>query len=254
MKCNPAVKNIYDFIDGIAPFCKQCEWDNSGLIVGDADKTVRKIGVVLDITSEAVLKAKDLGVDLIVSHHPVIFRATKSFLADDPAYLLASNGISAICAHTSLDCAKGGVNDVLAKVLGFENAYPISDEGEAAILRVAETSAPISGEALAKKAAEKLNTGIRLADSGKQITKIAFCGGAGGDFIKEAVAAGCDAYITGDASHHEFLEALGCSLTLIAAGHFETENPVVPDLAERIKGEFNVEVIIIPQDSPVKYF
>lgn len=253
MKCNPTVKNIYDFIDGIAPFCKQCEWDNSGLIVGDANRTVTKIGVVLDITEEAVSNAKALGVDLIVSHHPVIFRATKSFLANDPAYMLAADGISAICAHTSLDCAKGGVNDVLAKTLGFENAYSITDEGEAAILRIVETS-PLSGEALAKMTAEKLNTGVRLADGGKMITKIALCGGAGGDFINEVVAAGCDAYITGDASHHEFLEALECSLTLIAAGHFETENPVVPDLAERIKSEFVVEVVVIPQSSPVKYY
>lgn len=254
MKCNPTVKNIYDFIDSIAPFCMQCEWDNSGLIVGDESKKVNKIGVVLDITGEAVMKAKALGVDLIVSHHPVIFKAAKTFLASDPAYLLASNGIGAICAHTSLDCAKGGVNDVLAKALGFENAYSITDEGEAAILRVAEISAPLSGEKLAKLTAEKLNTGVRLADSRKAIRKIALCGGAGGDFIKEAVSAGCDAYITGDSSHHEFLEALECGLTLIAAGHFETENPVVSELAKRIKGEFDIEVEVIPQDSPVKYF
>lgn len=253
MKCNPAVKNIYDFIDSIAPFSRQCEWDNSGLIVGDENKTVKKIGVVLDITSEAIVKAKELGVDLIVSHHPVIFRAVKSFLSNDPAYLLACSGISAICAHTSLDYAKGGVNDVLAKTLGFKDAYSITDEGEAAILRVAETS-PLSGEALAKITAEKLNTGVRLADAGKPISKIAFCGGAGGDFINEAAAAGCDAYITGDASHHEFLEASECGLTLIAAGHFETENPVIPDLAERIKNEFDIDVVIIPQNSPVKYF
>lgn len=253
MKCNPTVKNIYDFIDTIAPFRMQCEWDNSGLIVGSENKTVKKIGVVLDITGDAVTKAKELGVDLIISHHPVIFRAVKSFLADDPAYLLAANGISAICAHTSLDCAKGGVNDILAKTLGFENAYSIADEGEAAILRIAETS-PVSSSELAKMTAEKLNTGVRLADCGKEISKIAFCGGAGGDFIKEAVAAGCDAYITGDASHHEFLEALERGLTLIAAGHFETENPVISNLAERIKDEFDIDVVIIPQNSPVKYF
>lgn len=253
MKCNPTVNNIFDFIDSIAPFCKQCDWDNSGLIVGDKNKTVNKIGVVLDITTEAVLKAKELGVDLIVSHHPVIFRATKKFLSDDPAYLLASNGISAICAHTSLDCAKGGVNDVLTKTLGFENAYSITDDGEAAILRVAEAS-PISGNELAKMTAEILNTGVRLADSGKTISKIAFCGGAGGDFIKDVINAGCDAYITGDASHHEFLEALEFGLTLVAAGHFETENPVISELSEKIKGEFDVDVVIIPQNSPIKYF
>lgn len=252
MKCNPAVKDIYDFIDRIAPFSAQCEWDNSGLIVGDKNKSVKKIGVVLDITKNAVLSAKELGCDLIISHHPVIFRATKKFLADDAAFLLASNGISAICAHTSLDTAKGGVNDVLAETLGFKNALPLCDEGEASLVRTADISA-ISSEELAKTVAEKLKTGVRLADSGKKISKVAVCGGAGGDFIDAVAENGCDAYITGDISHHEILDALDLGITLIAAGHFETENPVVASLAEKIKNEFAVEVEIIPQNSPVKY-
>ena len=252
MKCNPTVKDIYDFIDGIAPFSAQCEWDNSGLIVGDKNKYVKKIGVVLDITKDAVLSAKELGCDLIISHHPVIFRATKNFLADDAAFLLASNGISAISTHTSLDIAKGGVNDVLAETLGFENALPLCDDGEESMVRAAAIS-PVNGEELAKTVAEKLKTGIRLADSGKIISKVAVCGGAGGDFIRAVAENGCDAYITGDISHHEFLDALDLGITLIAAGHFETENPVVASLAERIKNEFAVEVEIIPQNSPVKY-
>lgn len=252
MKCNPTVNDIYNYIDIIAPFSAQCEWDNSGLIVGDKNKQIKKIGVVLDITKDAVLSAKELGCDLIISHHPVIFRATKSFLADDPAFLLASNGIAAICAHTSLDIAKGGVNDALASVLGFENASPLADEGEESMIRIAEVST-VSGEELAKSVADKLMTGVRLADSGKKISKVAVCGGAGGDFINAVAESGCDAYITGDISHHEFLDALELGLTLIAAGHFETENPVVASLADKIKGEFAVDVEIIPQNSPVKY-
>ena len=252
MKCNPTVKDIYNYIDSFAPFSAQCEWDNSGLIVGDKNKQVKKIGVVLDITSDAVTTAKQMGCDLIISHHPVIFRATKNFLSDNAAYQLASSGISAICAHTSLDIAKGGVNDALAAALGFENASPLSAEGEESMIRVAEIS-PVSGEELAKTVADKLNSGIRIADSGKTISKVALCGGAGGDFISAVAEIGCDAYITGDISHHEFLDALELGLTLIAAGHFETENPVVASLAEKIKNEFAVEVEIIPQNSPVKY-
>lgn len=252
MKCNPTVKDIYDFIDGIAPFSAQCEWDNSGLTVGDKNKPVKKIGVVLDITKDAVLSAKELGCDLVISHHPVIFRATKNLLADDAAFLLASNGISAISAHTSLDIAKGGVNDVLAETLGFENALSLCDDGEESMVRAAAIS-PVNGEELAKTVAEKLKTGVRLADSGKIISKVAVCGGAGGDFIRAVAENGCDAYITGDISHHELLDALDLGITLIAAGHFETENPVVDSLAEKIKNEFAVEVEIIPQNSPVKY-
>ena len=253
MKCNPTVNDIYNFIDGIAPFSAQCEWDNSGLIVGNKNQQVKKIGVVLDITSDAVKAAKQMGCDLIISHHPVIFRATKNFLADNAAYQLAANGISAICAHTSLDIANGGVNDSLACALGFESAYPLSDNGEEAMIRIAEIS-PVSAEELAKSVADKLKTGVRTADCGKSITKVALCGGAGGDFINAVAESGCDAYITGDISHHEFLDALELGLTLIAAGHFETENPVVASLAKKIKDEFEVDVEIIPQNSPVKYY
>lgn len=252
MKLNPTVKDIYNYIDTIAPFAAQCEWDNSGMIVGESCKTVKKIAVALDITPEAVKAAAEMNADLIVSHHPVIFRAVKSFTDNDPAFLLAKNGIAAICAHTSLDIAQGGVNDALAAALGFENAEPLTESGEASMVRVAATK-EISAVTLAKLCAEKLNTGVRLADGGKPIEKIAFCGGAGADFIGEVCGADCDAYITGDVSHHEFLEAGAMGLTLIAAGHFETENPVVAVIANKLKENFEVQVEIINQTSPVTY-
>lgn len=253
MKCSPKVKDVYNFIDSIAPFEMQCEWDNSGLLVGDPECSVKKIGVVLDLTNEAIEKAKNIGADLIVSHHPVIFKPCRNFLSGNPAFELAKRGISAICAHTSLDCAKGGVNDALANALDFKNAIPFSDDGETSMLRVAEIP-ETSGEELAKCVAKKLSTGVRLADSGKTIRKVALCGGAGGDFIKEVAALGCNAFITGDASHHVFLDSLDLGLTLIAAGHFETENPVVEVIANKLKEKFDCEVEIIEQSSPIKYF
>lgn len=252
MKCTPAVKDIFDFIGSIAPFEKQCEWDNSGLLVGNADCEVNKIGVVLDITADAVKYAAENGIDLIVSHHPVIFRPAKTFLASDPAYLLARNGISAICAHTSLDIAAGGVNDVLAEKLGFENAAPLSENGETEMIRVCEI-AETDADSLAKLVCEKLSACAVTADGGKPIKKVALCGGAGGDFIRDVAAAGCDAYITGEAKHHEFLEAAQIGITLIAAGHFETENPVVAALADNIRKNFDCDIEIIPQQPPVKY-
>ncbi len=252
MVCNLTVKDIFDYIDTLAPFSSQCEWDNSGLIVGETDKPVRKIAVVLDITCEAIKKAVEMNADLIVSHHPVIFKAVKSFTDNDPAYLLAKHGISAICAHTSLDIAKGGVNDTLASVLGFE-VMPFTDEGELSMIRVTEIN-DISAQELAKLCAEKLSTGVRIADSGKIIRKIAVCGGAGSDFMNAVAQAGCDAYITGDVKHHEFLDAKALGLTLIDAGHFETENPVVAVLAKKLNDKFDAEVEIIPQTSPVTYY
>lgn len=253
MKCKPTVNEVFEYINSIAPFEKQCEWDNSGLVIGDKNSETEKIGIVLDITEEAVKYAAENGINLIVSHHPVIFRAVKTVLADDPAYLLIKNGISAICAHTSLDVAKGGVNDALADKLGFKNAVPLSENGETEMVRVAETS-ELSGRQLAMLCAEKLSTGVTVADSGNIIKKVALCGGAGADFMHDAANAGCDAYITGEAKHHEFLDAKAMGITLIAAGHFETENPVVSVLAEKIRNNFDCEVEIIPQKSPVKYY
>lgn len=253
MECRPTVKDIFEYINSIAPFENQCEWDNSGLLVGCKENEVKKIGVVLDITADTVNYAAKNGIDLIVSHHPVIFRAVKHFLEGDIPFMLARNGISAICAHTSLDIAKSGVNDALAAALKFENVSDFAESGELSMIRVADID-ETDGATLADNTAKKLNTGVRLADSGKKIKKVALCGGAGGDFIADVASSGCDAYITGDISHHEFLDALEMGLTLIAAGHFETENPVVAVLAEKLRNNFNVEVEIIPQNSPVKYF
>lgn len=253
MECRPTVKKVFDFINSIAPFEKQCEWDNSGLVVGDPLQEISKVGVVLDITADATRYAAENGIDLIISHHPVIFRAIKSVTADDPAYMLIKNNISAICAHTSLDIAKGGVNDALADALGFENAVPLSDSGETEMIRICET-AEMSADELSKLISKKLSTCVSVADGNKSIKKVALCGGAGGDFLFDVAARGCDAFITGEAKHHEFLAAKELGLTLIAAGHFETENPVVAVLAEKIRNEFDCETQIIPQSSPVKYF
>ena len=253
MECRPTVKKVFDFINSIAPFEKQCEWDNSGLIIGDPLQEISKVGVVLDITADAIRYTAENGIDLIISHHPVIFRAIKSVTADDPAYMLIKNNISAICAHTSLDIAKGGVNDALADALGFENAVPLSDSGETEMIRICET-AEMSADELSKLISKKLSTCVSVADGNKSIKKVALCGGAGGDFLFDVAASGCDAFITGEAKHHEFLAAKELGLTLIAAGHFETENPVVAVLAEKIRNEFDCEIQIIPQSSPVKYF
>ena len=109
------VRDFYDYLDTIAPFSTQESWDNSGLLVGGFDRTVDRVAVVLDLNEETLNQAISLEVDLIITHHPVIFRAQKNFLDNSPAYRLAENGISVIATHTPFDRAEGGVNDVLAE-------------------------------------------------------------------------------------------------------------------------------------------
>ena len=240
------VRDFYEYLNGIAPFETQEEWDNSGMLVGDMNAEVAKAAVVLDITPDAVRQAKELGANLIVSHHPVIFRGIKSVTKGSVPFELAANGISAVCCHTPLDIAAGGTNDTLAGILGFE-----VHTGEDPILRFGEIE-ETSAENLAKHIAEKLGTTVRFADAGKLIKKIAVCTGSGCSLIE--AADDIDAFITGDAGHHDFLDAVQNGITLIAAGHFETENIIVPVLKTKLAEQFkNIEIIELRQENPVRF-
>ena len=251
MRCKTAGE-LYDVIERIAPFSTQCEWDNSGLLVGSADSEVNRIGVVLDITVEAIEKARSLGIDTIVGHHPVIFRPISNIPVGSPVYLLIKYGMTAVCSHTPLDKSIGGVNDALAAKLGFTGAAPLFSVGDEAMVRAAEIP-ETDAVSLAKYVAQRLDTTVALADGGNRIKKVAFCGGAGRDFINASIDAGCDAYITGEIKHNEFIESKERGFTVIEAGHFATENPVVEALAARLREEIENEVIVIGQEAPEKY-
>jgi len=229
--------DIFEFLNSIADFASQADWDNSGFLVGDARRPVSKIAVTLYIDLPAVQTAVETGADLIVSHHPVIFYPLKELTAGKPAYELVQSGIAAICAHTCLDMAPGGVNDILASLLGLENIETLMSGEAPGVVRTG-TRRFDSAERLAGHIAAALGAQAVYADAGKPIDKIAVCGGSGGSYFKDAIEAGMDALVTGEASHHEFLEAADAGLSLFAAGHFETEFPVVPVLAARLRERF----------------
>ena len=248
------VKNISDFINSIAPYNTKCEWDNCGILVGDKEREVKKIGFALDLTSEVINDAEENGVDLIITHHPIIFRPMKSFTKGNLAYELAISGISAISAHTNFDCANGGVNDVLCELLGITNAEGVPDEEcPVPMARIGEIE-PMSSVDFAKKVADVLGTTCRVADSDKIIKKVAVCGGAGpDDFLFTSALMGADAILTGEIKHHIFLAAKEMGITAIQAGHFETENPAVSVLMKYIENEFkDVECLLLKQSSPTK--
>lgn len=240
------VKDFYGYLNSIAPFETQEDWDNSGMLVGDMDAEVKKVAVVLDITHEEIKKAKAIGADLIISHHPVIFNPIKSVTRGSVPYELVASSINALCCHTPLDIANGGTNDSLAKLLGIEVTRT-----EDPILRLG-TVEPTTAENLAGKIAKTLNTKVRYADAGRKIEKIAICTGAGCSLIEAAGV--IDAFITGDASHHNFLDCIQAGITLIAAGHYETEIVVVPVLVKELQAQFpDIEIIDIKQENPIKF-
>lgn len=240
------VRDFFEYLNSIAPVETQEEWDNSGMLVGDMNAEVSKAVVVLDIDIAAVEKARQIGANLIISHHPVIFRAMKSFTKGSVPFELASSSINAICCHTPLDMADGGTNDTLLSLLGFE-AY----KTENTLLRYADIP-ETDAKALAHLLSEKLGTTVRYADAGKPIRKVAVCTGGGASLLFEAGE--IDAFITGDAKHNDFLDAVSAGVSLFAAGHYETEFPVVPVLAKLLNEKFpETEVIDIKQENPVKF-
>lgn len=240
------VKDFYGYLNSIAPFETQEDWDNSGMLVGDMDAEVKKVAVVLDITHEEIKKAKAIGADLIISHHPVIFNPIKSVTRGSVPYELVASSINALCCHTPLDIADGGTNDSLAELLGIEVTRT-----EDPILRLG-TVEPTTAKNLAGKIAKTLNTKVRYADAGRKIEKIAICTGAGCSLIE--AAGEIDAFITGDASHHNFLDCIQVGITLIAAGHYETEIVVVPVLVKKLQAQFpDIEIIDIKQENPIKF-
>lgn len=240
------VKDFYGYLNSIAPFETQEDWDNSGMLVGDMDAEVKKVAVVLDITHEEIKKAKAIGADLIISHHPVIFNPIKSVTRGSVPYELVASSINALCCHTPLDIADGGTNDSLAELLGIDVTRT-----EDPILRLG-TVEPTTAENLAGKIAKTLNTKVRYADAGRKIEKIAICTGAGCSLIE--ATGEIDAFITGDASHHNFLDCIQAGITLIAAGHYETEIVVVPVLVKKLQAQFHdIEIIDIKQENPIKF-
>lgn len=244
------VKDILRFLDEKAPFDSQLGFDNSGFLVGRGEKQVEQILVALDITERVAEEAAGLGADLIVSHHPVIWEGAKSVtdesLLGRKLLALICNDIAAICAHTNLDAAKGGVNDALASVLGLRDTallktYGFYQDGtpfgieQVGVLPGGPVSLPeFAAEVKAKLGAN----GVRYVDAGRPVHKVAVGGGSCSGSMKEALAAGCDTFVTADVKYDGFLDAKALGLNLIDAGHFPTENVVCPVLVSWLKQGF----------------
>ena len=249
------VQDILTFVETLAPRNMKMDWDNVGLLCGSRSAEVTKVLVALDPFEHVCKEAADLGAELIVTHHPLIFQALKS-VTDETSIgrgimELCRHGISAINAHTNLDCAPGGVNEVLAQTLGLSNIAVIFPSGtdiagnEWGLLRSGMTEECALSDFLAHVKTVLGCEGLRYVDGGKPVRKVAVGGGSCASGMLEALGAGCDTFVTSDIKYNQFWDAKDLGLNLIDAGHFHTENPVVAVLAEKIAAAFpDVEVKI----------
>ena len=228
------VCDVVDLVNGIAPFELAEEWDNVGLLVGHAQREVTGVLVALDLTESVLQEAKALGVQVILTHHPIMFSARKRVTDEDREgrlmLALAEAGIAHIAAHTNLDAAPGGVNDTLMALLGAQNV-----RGEGCV-RLGDLPEGMTLGALAALAQRKLHAVVRVyGHADAPVRVLGCCSGAGGSEIGEAQALGADCFITGEVHHHQALDALDAGVCVLEAGHFETENPVCEVLAQALQ-------------------
>lgn len=251
------VNDILNFVETLAPRELKMDWDNVGLNCGHADRPVHRILVALDPFEHVCREAKEIGADLLVTHHALIWKP--GFITDRDTQgrntlFLIENGIAHINAHTNLDCAPGGVNDTLAETLGLQDIQVVSPAGtdeqgrDYGLLRMGVTEQQDLCTFMAA-VKEKLGcAGLRYVNCGKPVHKVAVGGGACAGFMAQAVSAGCDTFVTADVRYNQFWDAQDLGINLIDAGHFHTENPVCQVLADKIARQFPELTVIISKN------
>ena len=249
------VADILTVVESIAPRYMKMDWDNVGLLCGSRKTPVTKVLVALDPFEGVCQEAARLGAELIVTHHPLIFHPLKAVTDETEVgrciQLLCAKGISAINAHTNLDCAPEGVNFRLAQKLGLSGIEVIDPNGtdeqgnQWGLLRKGTVEEQPLERFLTTVKQQLGCDGLRYVSGGQPVRKVAVGGGACGSELMDALKAGCDTFVTADVKYNGFWDAKAMGINLIDAGHFQTENPVVPLLAEKIAAAFpEIQVMI----------
>lgn len=233
------VNEVVKCIDNAAPYRIACDWDNSGFLVGKGDASVAKVMVALDFTEGVFREAVNAGCDLVVTHHPFVFKGLSRITDETPegnlVIRLIEKGISLVCAHTNLDMARGGINDVLCEKLGLGCIEHLGFAGEDNGEKIGEFRMGKTDEML-YDFLDRVKTVLGCAvlkysnSENKPIKNVAVCSGSGCDFMSEAIKSGADVFVTADAKYHNFQMAENSGIVLVDAGHFETENIICDKL------------------------
>ncbi len=240
-------KQLEESLFKFAPKELAYEGDNVGLLI-ENKKEVTGVLCALDITQDVVKEAIKLRCNVIVSHHPVIFRPLYSIAAGSVVSELIKNDIAAICMHTNADSATDGVNDIFSDILKLKNVTAFGD----GLGRIGELEREMSAKEFADLC-EKLFDTCRATRYGGSVKKVAVVGGSGGDYMIDAFECGADAFVTGEAAHHWAIAANHAGKMLVTAGHFETERMIVNKFASYLKAYFNMLSVRVSENEVNPY-
>lgn len=226
------VQAVYDWLDSVAPFASQEEYDNAGIQTGDPGQEVSRVLVTLDVTKEVVREAQSLGAELILSHHPILFSPISSMNEKEyvPGILasLIRSGISLISAHTNADKSEEfSASIAVARLLSLMN---VRKEGKYLFIGELDRPAP-AGEVQEMISVRLKGPAFLFGDPGQYIRTLAVAGGAYSEGWREAMDAGAQALLTGEVRHHHAVEAVSRGLVLYEGGHYATEAPMLAPLA-----------------------
>lgn len=231
------VNNILKFLNEKYPINTACDFDNVGLLVGDGNATVSKAVVCLDCDIDTVKYAKEMGAQLIVTHHPVIFNGLKSVTIGTVVYELIKSNISVISMHTNLDIACCGVTERLCEAIGLTNVKEfVAHDGF--LIREAECGIQ-DATTLAQHIKSSLGGAVKYADGGRDIKRVLVCSGSGGNYLGDVIAGGYDALISADIKHNVFIDAVNAGVTVFDAGHYNSENVIVKPLCQELSDVFS---------------
>lgn len=230
------VRDLLNHIDTFAPFSLAEEWDNSGLQVGNYNAEVNKVAVCLDALPEAVINASENNCEVLLCHHPFIFRALKKINIDTDTgrtiYEALTRKINIIAAHTNWDKAEEGVNFTLADLLGLVDIKTLDDFGI-----IGKISEKISTEKFlerVKNSWELSRLDFYSEKMPEEISRVALCGGSGAEFWSAAKLHKADIYLTADMKYHELIDATRAGLSIGLCEHGEMERASLSKLAEKI--------------------
>ena len=238
------IRALYAALEQRLPRSLSWDWDNDGISCApDLDAPVTGVLIALDPTEDAVEAAIEAGANVLLTHHPMLFRGLKTVDGHDTGsrkvIRMIQNGITAMAFHTRLDAADGGVNDCLAAALGLTHTEPFGDDSNPAgkpIGRVGDLPREMTADDFIETVKTALNLpALVFAGCGKPVRRVAVLGGSGSGDAEAARRAGADTYLSGELKHDVLTDAPEKGLNLVAAGHFHTEDPVCKRLCALVQ-------------------